>query len=176
MSVQKKRVTRFCSFYVSDWHMVTMLLPYVNKEINEQAKIVTFLEKDIEKNIQTLVKKLNLKNKEKILNLDWTSINANKYTNVSKKIDKCKDKDILIIVNGSKEYIDKANHNIEQYIQKNEKQLEETIKIVNCYEVIEFNGNIEEILNQHDKILNTSGEKEITEVFEGFEKKEEKIS
>lgn len=179
MSVQKKSVTKFCSFYVSDWHMVTMLLPYVNKEINEQTKIVTFLEKDIQKNIETLVQKLNLKNKDKVLKLNWTSTNANKYTNVSKSIEKCKEENLLIIVNGSKTYIDKANQNIEHYLQKNQKQIEnmhKTIKIVNCYEVLEFNGSIEEILNAHDKILNTSGEKEITEVFEGFERKEERIS
>ena len=179
MSVQKKNVTKFCSFYVSDWHMVTMLLPYVNKEINEQTKIVTFLEKDIEKNIETLVQKLNLKNKQKVLKLNWTSTNANKFTNVSRTIDKCKEENLLIIVNGSKAYIDKANQNIEHYLQKNQKKMEQSqnfIKIVNCYEVLEFNGSIEEILNAHDKILNTSGEKEITEVFEGFERKEVKIS
>ena len=65
--------------------------------------------------------------------------------------------------------------NIEQY-QKQIENMHKTIKIVNCYEVLEFNGSIEEILNAHDKILNTSGEKEITEVFEGFERKEERIS
>lgn len=45
------------------------------------------------------------------------------------------------------------------------------IKVINFYEVLEFNYNITEILDEHDKILNTSGEKEINEVFEGYEKK-----
>ena len=45
MSVQQTKITKFCSFYVSDWHMVTMLLPYINKKMNEQTKIVTILEK-----------------------------------------------------------------------------------------------------------------------------------
>ena len=44
------------------------------------------------------------------------------------------------------------------------------IKIINCYEVTEFNGNITEILDKHNKILNTAGEKEIEEVFEGYRK------
>ena len=48
------------------------------------------------------------------------------------------------------------------------------IKIINCYEVIELEGSINEILDEHDKILNTSGEKEINEIFEDY-KKSEKI-
>ena len=48
------------------------------------------------------------------------------------------------------------------------------ITIVNCYEIIEFNGSINEILDSHDKILNTSGEKEIEEVFDEY-KRTEKI-
>ena len=59
MSVQQTKITKFCSFYVSDWHMVTMLLPYINKKMNEQTKIVTILEKGIEQNIKTLVTKTN---------------------------------------------------------------------------------------------------------------------
>ena len=44
------------------------------------------------------------------------------------------------------------------------------VKIIDCYEVTEFNGNIQAILDAHDKILNTSGEREISDVFEGYEK------
>ena len=44
----KNRAEKICSFYVSEWHLVTMLLPYINKELNEKANIITVLEKDIE--------------------------------------------------------------------------------------------------------------------------------
>lgn len=44
------------------------------------------------------------------------------------------------------------------------------IKIINFFEVTEFNNNIMEILDAHDRILNTSGEREISEVFEGYAK------
>lgn len=180
MSVQQNNITKFCSFYVSDWHMVTMLLPYINKKMNEQTKIVTILEKGIEQNIKTLVNKLNLKNKEKILQLDWTSCNGKKYTTISKKIENVGKGDILIIVNGEKNFIDKVNVHIQTYLAKKKETIAE-IKIVDCYDVIEFNDSIQEILEEHDKILNTSGEKEIEEVFEGFkrtskEMKQEKIS
>ena len=70
MDVQDNNLTKLCSFYVSDWHLVTMLLPYINKKINEQAQIATILENNVEENVKKLVEKLNLKNKEKILKLN----------------------------------------------------------------------------------------------------------
>ena len=48
---------------------------------------------------------------------------------------------------------------------------ENKIKIINCYEIVEFNGSIEDILDKHDKILNTSGEKEINEIFIDYKRK-----
>lgn len=175
MSMQKKSIMKLCSFYVSDWHLVTMLLPYINKKVNEETKIATILEKDIKNNVEVLVKKLNLKNEEKILNINWNNKNAKKYSNISKIIENNIGTNILVIVNGNKEYIKYANENLEKYIERNIEKIEQTnttIKIVNCYEIVEFNGSIVEILDKHDKILNTSGEKEINEVFEDYNRKQ----
>ena len=58
MEILNNNIEKLCSFYVSDWHLVTMLLPYINKEINENANIITILENNIEENIKTLIKKL----------------------------------------------------------------------------------------------------------------------
>ena len=143
-----------------------MLLPYINKKINEQAKIATILEKDIRENVVTLVEKLNLKNKEKILKLKWNK------TKEIEKIEKLeKEQELIIFINGSKEFIEKANKKLAKYIAK--PLINNKIKIINCYEVMEFNSSIIEILNKHDKILNTSGEKEIEEVFADYERKEQ---
>ena len=164
MEEQEKRVTKLCSFYVSDWHLVTMLLPYINQKINKQAKIATILEKDIKENVVTLVEKLNLKNKEKILSLNW-----NKQEELTSKISELqKNQELIVFVNGSKEFIEKYNKKLIKYFEKN--LIRNEIKIINCYEVIEFNGNITEILDGHDKILNTSGEKEITEVCADYQR------
>ena len=164
MEVQKNNLTKLCSFYVSDWHLVTMLLPYINQKINEQAKIATILEKDIKQNVETLVEKLNLKNKEKILNLNWST-----QDKVKAKINELeKNQELVIFINGSKEFIEKNNEKLTKYFQTH--LIRNEIKIINCYEVIEFNGDISEILDEHDKILNTSGEKEIKEVFTDYEK------
>ena len=164
MEVQKNNLTKLCSFYVSDWHLVTMLLPYINQKINEQAKIATILEKDIKQNVETLVEKLNLKNKEKILKLNWST-----QDKVKAKINELeKNQELIIFINGSKEFIEKNNEKLTKYFQTH--LIRNEIKIINCYEVIEFNGDILEILDEHDKILNTSGEKEIKEIFADYEK------
>ena len=129
MEKVSRKTTKLCSFYVSDWHLVTMLLPYLNEEINKENKIVTLLETNIKEKVETLVKKLNLKNSEQILNINW---------------------------------------NIVRWMEQNKNV--RNIKIINCYEITEFNYNITEILDEHDKILNTSGEREKEDVFEGYEK------
>ena len=164
MEVQKNNLTKLCSFYVSDWHLVTMLLPYINQKINEQAKIATILEKNIKQNVETLVEKLNLKNKEKILNLNWSI-----QDEIKEKINELEKKqELVIFINGSKEFIEKYNRKLTRYFETH--LIKNEIKIINCYEVIEFNGSITQILDEHDKILNTSGEKEIKEVFTDYEK------
>ena len=93
--------------------------------------------------------------------------------NMKKVLEKNMINNSILIVNGSKDYIDEINKYIDCYIEKI-KQKEENkinIKIINCYEIVEFNGSIVEILDKHDKILNTSGEKEIKEVFEDYDRK-----
>ncbi len=174
MELVKQTVEKICSFYVSDWHLVTMLLPYINKEINEKANIITILEKDIDKNVETLINKLNLKNREKILSLNWKKTNGIKYSEVKKNINKeiLEDKLNIIFINGKKSYMDMVNKNIDKLLSENSKKYKEiNIKIINCFEVGDFNMNILDILSEHSKILNTSGEKAINEVFDGYEEK-----
>lgn len=171
MEILKNNIEKLCSFYVSDWHLVTMLLPYINKQINEKANIITILEDDIEENIKTLTKKLNLKNEKKILKLNWSKSNGIKYSELQEKMKQLEDKEVInvIFINGSKKYIDMTNKNIEKFLEVNFNKIKnEKVKIINCFEVGDFNLNIQEILHSHDKILNTSGEKEISEVFEGY--------
>ena len=169
MDVGNNNLTKFCSFYVSDWHLVTMLLPYINKKINEEAKISIILERDLINNIEKLVEKLNIKNKEKILELGWskTSIKERVIFNNESLNEK------IIIINGSQDFIEKRNEKIEKYLKTH--KVNGKIKIINCFEVTNYDGKISSILDKHDKIFNTSGEKEIKEVFEGYENKERKI-
>ena len=168
MEFKEKTITKLCSFYVSDWHLVTMLLPYINRKINEQEKIAVILEKDIKQNITTLVEKLNLKNKERILSINW-----NKKQEIKKQLNSLKENEkIVIFINGSEEFIKKQNRKIEIYFQKH--LIKNNIKVINCYDIAQYSGSIEEILDEHDKVLNTSGEREITEIFEDYKKQEKK--
>ena len=167
MRKENQNIEKLCSFYVSEWHLVTMLLPYINSKLEENAKVITILENDIEENIKILVKKLNLKNEKEILEIRWKNINLKKYgdiENILKKEIRITEENIILI-NGCKDYIKRNNENIEKWAKKNE---EKKIKIINLFEVKEFNHNIMEILDGHERILNTSGEKEISEVFEGY--------
>ena len=169
----KNCTEKLCSFYVSEWHLVTMILPYINKKLNEKANITAILENNIENNIKTLISKLNLQNENKILKINWKNSNGFKYSKISEKLEKLikeKSSTNIIFINGNKNYIDLVNQNVDKWIFDNVDKLKDVnFKIVNCYEVTDFNSSIKEILDTHDKILNTAGEKYISEVFEGYE-------
>ncbi len=167
MKIENKSIQKLCSFYVSDWHFATMILPYINSKIEENANFVPVLENNVKENIKTLVEKLNLKNKEKILSINWKNMNSIKYEDIENKLNKeisnkNNEKENIILINGSKNYIEKNNYNIEKWLKKS---LVSKIKIINFFEVTEFNSNIVEILSSHNKVFNTSGEKNIEEVF-----------
>lgn len=165
----KNNVKRMCSFYVNDVHLITMLLPYIERKIKGSGKFYTFFEKDYEKVIQMLLSKLNLKEelKEKINSINWNNKKEIKYEKIKERLDQAKnDKEIYLLVNGSNEYIKNVNLCIDRYLKKNELK----INIINCYDIVEFNKNIIGILNKSNKILNTSGEHEIEEIFPEYKK------
>ena len=166
MEGNENNIIKLCSFYISDWHLVTMLLPYINKKINEEVEIATILEKDLNEKITKLLERLNLNNEEKILNLNWR-----KFNEKGKVIYNKDDKEKILIVNGSEEFIKKINDKIEKYFRTH--KVNGTIKIINCFELTEITGGMTEILDDHDKVFNTSGENEIEDVFKDYIRKEE---
>lgn len=169
MNNKNYQVEKLCGFYVSDWHLTTTILPYINSKIDEKTKVITILENNIEKNIKILMEKLNLKNKHEILNIRWTSVDGKKYTNIENILNKeiSKNTENIILISGNKNYIEVINNNISKWL---ENTTIKSIKIIDFFEVTEFNNDIVNILDGHDKILNTSGEKEISEVFDGYSK------
>lgn len=144
MLVEDKRTEKFCSFFVSEFHLEMILMPYINKKIEEKEKIVILTEKNLEKTVKELISKVNLKeeNKQKILNLGW---NKNKVDNIKNNSN--------IIIIGTKDYIERTNQNIENMnINK--------INVVDCYDFEEVKEEMSEIIKTHDKSLNTLGIKE----------------
>jgi hypothetical protein len=112
--------------------------------------------------MRILLEKLKIANKQKILNIDWKEKQINEK--IIEEILNEKAKNIEIIVNGNMQYIEEANRALEKYILENEEKiLDKNIKIIDCYNVNEYKNEISKILEKHEKILNTSGEKEKTE-------------
>ncbi len=171
MKKDSKKVEKLCSFYVSEWHLATMLLPYINCQIDKNTKVITILENNIEQNIKTLVEKLNLKNEKEVLKINWKNINSKKYSDIEEMLNNefSKTKENVILIDGCQEYIKKNNENVEKWLEKSKIK---KVKIINFFEMTEFNHHIVEILNSHDRVLNTSGERNISDVFEGYTKEE----
>lgn len=164
MNKSKENIIKVCNFYISEWHLVMMLLPYIKDNINNNNNIVTtFLEKNVEENVKVLLSKINVNDgiKEKIEKINWKSCEKINDINLASIINNENNK--LIIISGSMEYVDKIN---KELMNKNLNN----VKIVNCYKVDKNNKNIKDVLINHDKILNTSGEKDIVEVFGEYKK------
>ena len=168
------KIKKACGFYVSNMHFATMILPYVNKNLIDGASFYTFFEFNLEENIKKVLQGIIGKEEEKkkILKINWSNFEKGKYSNVEKNLKRIENGLNTILVCGTENYINNINECIEKFIKRNIKKIENTeIKIINCYEVKNFNENIKEILDSHDKIINTSGEHEISEVFKDYKKK-----
>lgn len=139
MVVENNKIEKICCFYVSDFHLEMILLPYINAHINENIVIIT--ENDFNETVGILVSKMNLKkeNKEKILNLGW---NGKEEKNI-------KDKSIIIII-GNKKYIENKNNEIKEGNNGD-------ITIIDCYNFEDIKQNMDNIINDYSKNLNTTG-------------------
>ncbi len=166
-------VKKVCGFYVSDIHLVTMILPYLKKQINKNIKIETVLEYNLKENISKVLSNLVINNseKEKILNINWNRSKIQKYSNIEKQLENILkyNEEINIIINGSRKYIEEANKIMDKFLINN-KLFSKNIIIINCYEITEFDDNIRGILDTHDLIINTSGIHKIEDIFEDYKK------
>lgn len=143
-------MVRICSLYVNPMHLIVMLIPYIEKELEMGNKVVTVLENDLREEVGTLIDKVNLPRKKK---KGLKAINWDKTILSFEEIDSIRDS--VVLVNGSYEFI----KNVNRSLNENNK------KVINCFELAVFEENSREILEEHCKILNTLGEKDISEVF-----------
>ena len=162
--VGQQNIKKLCNFYVSDLHLSVMLLPYISRQINEDVEITTIFEKLDKQNIETILDKLNVKNKNEILNINWFNSNKDTYEKIEDTIEKSinGNKNITIIIGGNKKYISDNNKSIINYLE--EKNTKSNIKIINCYDVEEVGNEMKSIVKEYDGILNTSGESKICDV------------
>ena len=147
---------KVCSFYISEFHLLTIVLPYINEKIKEQNEIALILQKDISTNVKTYlenVKNLDIEDKT-IKRINW------KKSNDEKIDDNFKGKNIIII--GSKDYIEDINKKLES--------IEGIQEILNCYKVNEIE-RIDKILLSHNKILSTKGKKDVKKFSQNAQKR-----
>ncbi len=149
--VENVEAQRYCSLYVNDMHLIVMLIPYIEKELEKKEKIITILENDLENEIDTIVKKVNLgrEKKNKIKRINWKKNLLSK-----EQIGEIKGETILI--KGSYEFIQSVNGVLKT----------EDNRVIDCYDIDTFEQNSRTILEQHNAILNTSGIRKISDMFQ----------
>ncbi len=154
MNKNQKTKEKICTFYASDYHFEMISLPYINKSIEENKEIIILTENNLKETITTLISKMNLKEekKEKILKINWTNDDLNKFKKISEFMKK--EKEIVIFIKGNENYIKNININIDKLIKNSNK-----VKIIDCYNVEEIPEKLNDIMKQYKKILNTTGEK-----------------
>lgn len=168
-------IKRTCGFYVNSMHLITMILPYIRKQLEDKINIDTFFDYNLNENMEKVLSSLTLKKeiKQEILDINWSNSKIQKFSTIERKLKKLleKNKELNILISGRGKYIKEINEILNKFLDKNFNNLKNKyITIINCYEVTEFNDNIREILDLHDFILNTSGIHNIEEVFEGYSK------
>ena len=167
------RVQKECGFYINNMHFATMILPFVNKQLEENTKIITFFENDYTINIELVLSKLKISDEKKkaLLNINWSNNKSIKYLSIDKYLNKeiNKKRINLILINGNSNYINHIHMQIERFIQNNIRK-DEKIKIIDFYEVGKFDENITEILNYHELLFNTAGEHKIEEIFHDYKR------
>ena len=141
MIIENKKIEKICNFYVSDFHLEMILLPYLNEKIQENEPINIISEKNLNQSINELILKVNLdKNmKNNILNLKWDS------------------SDIKNIQNNSNVILVGTKHFIEQKTNKLMDMDIENLKIIDCYNLLEVEKEVPKIVSTHDKNLNSLG-------------------
>ena len=141
MITKEQNLNKYCLFYVSDFHLEMILLPYIKDNL-QKSKITIITEEDLSTSIKILMDKVNLEDtqKEEILNLDWKN-------NFFKIEESNFDKNIIIL-NGNVKFIKEKNDEIKRMNLKN-------VDVIDCYNINKFNVDISEIKKEYDGVLNT---------------------
>lgn len=152
MFTKEKNIEKICSFYASDYHLEMIMIPYINKKIEEQANVKIITEKNLTKTATEVISKINIpeKRKKEIMKIDWNNNNIEKL----RKNEKNKEKVIFVV--GKKNYIESINKELNSLYEDTSK-----LKVVNCYSLEDAQNNMPQIVANHSKVLNTVEEKEI---------------
>ena len=141
MVLEEKKVKNICNFYVSEYHLEIMLLPYISKKINNEENITIITEIDLESTLNVVIERINLDKdkKEKIKKIGW---NIQNIENIIPNTN--------VILIGSKKFIN------EKVFELKERQVE-NLEIIACYNYNEVKNDMKEIVSKYDGMLNTLG-------------------
>ena len=145
MVLEEKKVKNICNFYVSEYHLEIMLLPYISKKIDNEENITIITEIDLESTLNVVIERINLDKdkKEKIKKIGW---NIQNIENIIPNTN--------VILIGSKKFIN------EKVFELKERQVE-NLEIIACYNYNEVKNDMKEIVSKYDGMLNTLGINEI---------------
>ena len=153
--MNKNSKEKVCTFYVSDYHFEMISLPYIDKNLSKKD-IIILTENNLEKTIETLISRMNFKEdkKRKIFQIDWKNNDMEKFKKIKEDADN--NKEMIIFIKGKENYIKNVNKNIEKWTEKTD-----NVKIIDCYDMEEISGKMNEIMDNYKILLSTSGEKAI---------------
>lgn len=153
--MNKNSKEKVCTFYVSDYHFEMISLPYIDKNLSKKD-IIILTENNLEKTIETLISRMNFKEdkKKKIFQIDWKNNDMEKFKKIKEDADN--NKEMIIFIKGKENYIKNVNKNIEKWTDKID-----NVKIIDCYDMEEISGKMNEIMDNYKILLSTSGEKAI---------------
>lgn len=144
MVLEEKKVKNICNFYVSEYHLEIMLLPYISKKIDNEENITIITEIDLESTLNVVIERINLDKdkKEKIKKIGWNIQNIENIENIIPNTN--------VILIGSKKFIN------EKVFELKERQVE-NLEIIACYNYNEVKNDMKEIVSKYDGMLNTLG-------------------
>ena len=145
---------KICTFYVSEFHLLTIILPYINEKIEEKQDILILSENDLISSVKKYLKQLtSFYQNEEVLELNWKKFNDNLTEKDLRK------KEIFII--GEKDFIRKVNSKLE---------IKNVEQIIDCYRIKKLE-EIDEVPKDYNYILNTSGICEVGKISQNVQKR-----
>lgn len=152
----EKTKEKTCVFFASDYHFEMITLPFIEKNLRNNKKIIVLTENDLEDTIKNLISKVNLKEekKEKIFKIDWKNNDLKKFKEIKKEVEN--KEDLIIFIKGKENYIKNVNENIAKWTNKTD-----TVKIIDCYDVEEIREHFADVVNHYENVLSTTGERKI---------------
>lgn len=139
-------------YYANDNHLSIILSEYLKNKNKERCEIITFFQEGIEKEIRTI------KEKTKNNMLDEINFRENVGSqNFNINLEN-KEKEIIIIIRGNKEYTNKIYN---QIMENNKIKEYKQIKIIKCFNIQKQENEIKENIKENKKIITTSGERNV---------------